>query len=272
MYDPEFLPSTPTSESEWMMQLGAVPDLNDTDHITAVIEAVENLKPKQREAIEGIFYERISYAKLAERLGCSKPHAWRITHKAMNQLQRSLITNKAIVGRYNMFESWEEAVKAEIEGINLTAAPDGKMSYEKLLPAKKELIDLVNRTHKIYTDDTYIMSNFDPNEMIATILFFVGISAVSYLKHHGQWDAQEQELLMARKQHDYGHGNILNFGQPGIAVRVCDKIARLESLASRKSKPENESVIDTWVDIVGYSVISQMIDNGTFLLGLKEGS
>ena len=35
---------------------------------------------------------------------------------------------------------------------------------------------------------------------------------------------------------------------------------------------QNESVIDTWMDIVGYSAIARMLSNGTFKLNLKEES
>jgi hypothetical protein len=44
----------------------------------------------------------------------------------------------------------------------------------------------------------------------------------------------------------------------------------LNTLEKRGAKPQNESVLDTWMDIVGYSAISKMLNNGTFNLELEN--
>jgi hypothetical protein len=85
--------------------------------------------------------------------------------------------------------------------------------------------------------------------------------------------AQEIAELVARKQRDYGTGNILNSViQPelAIAVRLNDKIARLANLVQSGATPENESLIDTANDIMGYGLVLKMVLDGTFLLPLES--
>lgn len=84
------------------------------------------------------------------------------------------------------------------------------------------------------------------------------------------WMIREQitETLI-RKQHDYGHHNIARFGRQGLLVRVHDKIARLKNLMLNNSSPNNESISDTYTDIVGYSAIGIMWERGWFGLELE---
>jgi hypothetical protein len=73
-----------------------------------------------------------------------------------------------------------------------------------------------------------------------------------------------------RKQTDYGHHNIARFGRHGILVRCHDKIARLKNLhLARNGKAANESLSDTYVDIIGYSAIGMMWERDWFLLELE---
>lgn len=69
-----------------------------------------------------------------------------------------------------------------------------------------------------------------------------------------------------RKQRDYGKENIRRFGYVGLVVRVHDKLARLEHLLAQGVRPENESLGDTVLDLVGYSVLGVMLARGTFEL------
>ena len=70
------------------------------------------------------------------------------------------------------------------------------------------------------------------------------------------------------KQRDYGKENILRFGQYGLAVRVHDKLARLEHLLASGATPNHESIGDTVLDLVGYSVIGILLARGWFELEL----
>ena len=80
----------------------------------------------------------------------------------------------------------------------------------------------------------------------------------------------ELHNLLCRKQHDYGHKNITNFGLVGVAVRMCDKIARLINIERRGGHAAlaGEPLIDAYRDIVGYAVIAIMLYTGTFELEL----
>lgn len=78
--------------------------------------------------------------------------------------------------------------------------------------------------------------------------------------------------VLVRKQMDYGHENIRRFGRIGLIVRMQDKVARLENLIARGAAedPQNESLFDNVVDVMGYSAIGLMWESETFLLPLKE--
>lgn len=77
------------------------------------------------------------------------------------------------------------------------------------------------------------------------------------------------ERLVLAKQHDYGHGNILKFGTDGLVVRMSDKYERLQNLEKRGGESAtNEPLEDTYMDLVGYSMIGLMLEAGTFELPL----
>ncbi len=74
--------------------------------------------------------------------------------------------------------------------------------------------------------------------------------------------------LLVKKQKDYGHGNINDFGELGILVRANDKIARLKNLQNKGAV--NESKSDSWWDLAGYSILALMLEDGSFNNELKE--
>lgn len=78
--------------------------------------------------------------------------------------------------------------------------------------------------------------------------------------------------VLVRKQRDYGHENIARFGRLGLLVRVHDKIARLENLLASGAKPNNESIEDNIGDVIGYSIIGAMWEEGNFLLALQPAT
>lgn len=78
--------------------------------------------------------------------------------------------------------------------------------------------------------------------------------------------------IVVKKQRDYGPQNIARFGLTGIIVRMHDKIARLENLITSGRMASNESIQDTFVDIVGYSAIALMWMNNQFLTPLREAN
>jgi hypothetical protein len=85
-------------------------------------------------------------------------------------------------------------------------------------------------------------------------------------------DKTEMHRLLCRKQHDYGHGNISKFGLIGVAVRMCDKIARAENMTKKggASAQVTEPLKDAYEDIIGYAVIAVMLYRNTFMLPLDS--
>jgi hypothetical protein len=88
----------------------------------------------------------------------------------------------------------------------------------------------------------------------------------------GEWRIELDRIAqhVIGKQRDYGHGNILAFGLFGLVVRVSDKEARLQNLLGSKHEAVNEPIADTWVDLVGYSLVALMLSRGWFELPLRE--
>lgn len=71
--------------------------------------------------------------------------------------------------------------------------------------------------------------------------------------------------ILIKKQRDYGHDNIARFGRVGIAIRLHDKVARLENLTTRNTSPQNESVVDNFIDLVGYAAIGVMWEKDWYM-------
>ena len=76
--------------------------------------------------------------------------------------------------------------------------------------------------------------------------------------------------LLCRKQRDYGRDAIERFGRDGLIIRVHDKIARLKNLMKTEATPNNESISDTYVDLVGYAAIGMMVERNWFSLPLVD--
>lgn len=92
---------------------------------------------------------------------------------------------------------------------------------------------------------------------------FCRIGAITVANNHQLKYAHVLDTVIG-KQRDYGHGNILRFGLAGVVVRMADKIERLKNLMKTGVEPNNESIDDTALDIVGYCLIAVMLLGGTF--------
>lgn len=99
-------------------------------------------------------------------------------------------------------------------------------------------------------------------------------SNIDFLNFSAAFRGDHQHVLdiVVRKQHDYGHENIARFGRLGLLVRVHDKIARLENLLGTGSSPNHESIEDNVIDVIGYSIVAAMWEEGTFLLALQQST
>ena len=101
-----------------------------------------------------------------------------------------------------------------------------------------------------------------------SLIKLAGHHSACTLKWNGQWDPEDMHDILVAKQKDYGHGNINRFGVVGVAVRLSDKIERIVNLTEKGIDPENESLKDSWIDIVGYSCIACMLEAGSFTMEL----
>jgi hypothetical protein len=73
--------------------------------------------------------------------------------------------------------------------------------------------------------------------------------------------------LLIKKHHDYGPKNIsLSPGGPlnGLRVRMWDKVARINNLIDSNVNPSNESLRDSFIDLLNYSAIAMMVLDGTW--------
>lgn len=72
--------------------------------------------------------------------------------------------------------------------------------------------------------------------------------------------ADMRDVLIS-KRHDYGPGNLSEFGEYGILVRVSDKFYRLKNLITLGNNrvPKHETIEDTWLDLANYSVLALIL-------------
>ena len=104
---------------------------------------------------------------------------------------------------------------------------------------------------------------------------WASIGAEAFLlaaKQNENFSVEYVRKVLVRKQTDYGPENIRRFGRRGLIVRMHDKVARLENLLSSGSKPNNESIADNILDVIGYAAIGIMWEGDQFLLPLKSKS
>lgn len=152
-----------------------------------------------------------------------------------------------------MFNHWEEAAEAITDEWG-TLCVSHRANHQHLNSYRKRLAKCVREQKEIPRLDIIDTAHV----------------AIGELKAQKQWDTGDMVALLVRKQRDYGHENILAFGHVGIAIRMCDKLARLDTLLTNGATPSNESLIDTWMDLVGYAVISEMLFLEVFELELKD--
>lgn len=105
-----------------------------------------------------------------------------------------------------------------------------------------------------------------------------GLTATEILKeeyptiYNGYMDIVEEQLeLFAKKHLDYGMSNISagtslsnederSFALTGLWYRINDKVNRWKNLLINNRGNFNESLTDTYQDIVNYGIISQLVE------------
>jgi len=72
--------------------------------------------------------------------------------------------------------------------------------------------------------------------------------------------------LFDSKQRDYGSSNISISGDLGVAVRLTDKVCRLQHLIRKRvageGEAQNESIEDSFKDAANYGLIGMMLERG----------
>ena len=86
-------------------------------------------------------------------------------------------------------------------------------------------------------------------------------------KHDAVRVYQDALSVLLKKQQDYGPKNIA--GSPGgplngLRVRMWDKIARINNLLDSGAEPENESLRDSFLDLMNYCAIAQLVIDGNW--------
>ena len=171
------------------------------------------------------------------------------------------------------FVSWNQSARDKTSRIFTTPH---KSNYS--LSAMRGVIDSMIMIFWGKSDDVLLLRDqMEQSSLRREYWHTLGSKAVAYAQHLGMVNGAAPELeagamadLLCRKQHDYGHENISRFGRHGLLVRVHDKIARLNNLISRESSAKNESLCDTYVDIVGYSASGVMWERNWFHLDLRS--
>ncbi len=118
----------------------------------------------------------------------------------------------------------------------------------------------------------YFDSRQQSDHILVNNIDYLFDTARQVLKLSGAWPGEDGiAAMVSRKQRAYGHDNINAFGEAGIVVRLSDKAARLNNLYDRgNNDPPFESIVDTWSDIAGYSILFEMLRRGWFQLKLAE--
>lgn len=64
---------------------------------------------------------------------------------------------------------------------------------------------------------------------------------------------REIEAIMRERHDKYGPGNIAQFGDFGVMVRLSDKLSRLQHSSGKDYA--DEATRDAWLDVIGYGLI-----------------
>lgn len=163
-------------------------------------------------------------------------------------------------------KSWQDSANQTVNSIFNSFYPDQFSSAVDSISKMSDYFDFV----LLKTDGLNVLTK-------SALSTREGLSIWEYLSHRAiealysinhPVDSDFILNVLISKQKDYGPNNIARFGTAGILIRMHDKIARLLNLLKRSDNNFNtatminavqdESIADTLVDIIGYSVIAIM--------------
>ncbi len=160
-----------------------------------------------------------------------------------------------------MSDTWEDAAYSALTRIFENVRRKPRADVEQLRTDLNGFID----------EQFHAAAGFEKAKVAWAV---IGANALELAIARGEpFTLEDVHNTVIRKQRDYGPENIRRFGRQGLMVRMHDKVARLENLLLQLDgggKPENESIQDNLLDVVGYSTIGIMWESMTFLLPLQS--
>ena len=142
-------------------------------------------------------------------------------------------------------------------------------------PDIESCFDAIMREFDYLVDEMFNQDGYEIEGPLEHISDIAAYSLYGYAQVSGITNAMAVNSVfdtVVGKQKMYGRGNIARFGLRGIMIRLNDKIERLKNLQQHQGPVLFEPIQDTWLDIVGYSVIAIMWINDWFELELKQDS
>jgi hypothetical protein len=156
--------------------------------------------------------------------------------------------------KVHMFDTWNDSARSALVNIFGLVISSRQDTAE---PIRKGLDEFISSLYDRPGGEQRAMAHFAS----------IGADTVQVAKNRGiNLTLVQVHQTLVRKQKDYGPENIRRFGRKGLLIRLHDKVARLENLDGGGRDPENESVIDTFLDIIGYCAIGIMWERDEFLL------
>jgi transcriptional regulator with XRE-family HTH domain len=253
--------SRPLTEIEALME--AMPGEEPVESVMelqplreAVAQCIDQLDDQDKWIIEALMSESLSLQQLAERMGITKTHVWRLRNKAYDKLHRIMITHPTIRKKVRVADTWGQAAGQWVNHFSTLSDKEEEANISLLMSLRDNAAIAIRMT-------------VEPSTVVWNTIAKMAISELRLL---GCWDTGRMIRTLCSKQNDYGHGNINKFGLMGVAVRLSDKIERLANLKEKGEEyyVANESFVDTLVDIVGYCAIAQMLNDETFNLELEK--
>jgi len=176
----------------------------------------------------------------------------------MTVVKKPIKNNNVITWEMAAYDSTEE-LYADINTLN----------DKSILSLREEIDSYIDS--KTYLDSDGLMKHAHKNRwavLSTNALRLAKNLDITYL-------LTSSEILntVIKKQRDYGHKNISKFGITGLVIRVHDKVARVENLMKKENyinSVSDETMLDTLMDIIGYSIIAYMWLNNTFMYELGE--
>jgi hypothetical protein len=251
-------PAQPATDLQALME--AAPGFDPVESVAqlqvfreAVNDCFAALTQKERYVIEAKTMEGLSYSKLGTRLGCSKSQAERDHKSALNSLAPLVRSHPTIQERHWTY----------MEPTNWDTAAADAVNYLRVL----SVTTLPKPLDESIAEGKEILSNGweDSGGALTEVLLTIGATALNAIG--GDFITRTAIIdLLCERHSKYGAGNINEFREYGLLVRMSDKVARIKNGAGDF---EDESTLDAWMDLVGYAAIAHMLSVSSFNLPLK---